>query len=64
MSNKSLKTLSIMSHKGGVGKTSIAVNIAVYLAKTGKNVCLLENDLQGPSLNTWWKPEVKWLNEY
>lgn len=38
MSNNPLKTLSIMSHKGGVGKTSIAVNIAVYLAKTGKNV--------------------------
>ncbi|MFX0016044.1 MAG: ParA family protein [Promethearchaeota archaeon] len=64
MSNKPLKTLSIMSHKGGVGKTSIAVNIAVYLAKTGKNVCLLENDFQGPSLNTWWKPEVTWINHY
>ncbi len=64
MSNNPLKTLSIMSHKGGVGKTSIAVNIAVYLAKTGKNVCLLENDLQGPSLNTWWKPKVTWLNHY
>ncbi|MFW9906360.1 MAG: MinD/ParA family protein [Candidatus Thorarchaeota archaeon] len=64
MSKNPLKTLSIMSHKGGVGKTSIAVNIAVQLAKMGKNVCLLENDLQGPSLNTWWKPEVTWLNQY
>ncbi|MHA2298369.1 MAG: MinD/ParA family ATP-binding protein [Candidatus Hodarchaeales archaeon] len=64
MATKSLKTLSIMSHKGGVGKTSIAVNIAVYLAKKGHNVCLFENDFNGPSLNTWWKPEAAWLNDY
>jgi cellulose biosynthesis protein BcsQ len=64
MAHKPIKSLSIMSHKGGVGKTSIAVNIAVYLAKAGNNVCLLENDLQGPSLNTWWKPKATWLNDY
>ncbi|MHA1967593.1 MAG: MinD/ParA family ATP-binding protein [Candidatus Hodarchaeales archaeon] len=64
MSNTPLKSLTIMSHKGGVGKTSISVNLAVYLAKTGKNVCLLENDFQAPSLNTWWRPKVKWLNDY
>ncbi len=64
MSHKTLKSLSIMSHKGGVGKTMIAVNLAAYLAKKGHNVCLLENDFQGPSLNTWWKPKDAWLNDY
>jgi chromosome partitioning protein len=64
MAKKHVKSLSILSYKGGVGKTTIAVNLAVHLAKKGKNVCLLENDLHGPSLNTWWKPEVAYLNEY
>ena len=59
-----MKTLSILSNKGGVGKTSIAVNVAVYLAKQGKNVCLLDHDFQGPSLMTFFKPTVGWINEY
>lgn len=62
----SLKSLAILSHKGGVGKTSIAVNIAVYLAKRGKRVCLLDNDFHGPSIMTFFKkdPDVEWLNDY
>lgn len=59
-----MKTLGILSNKGGVGKTSIAVNIAIQLAKKGKNVCLLDNDFQGPSLMTFFAPKVKWINEY
>ena len=59
-----MKTLGILSNKGGVGKTSIAVNIAVQLAKDGKNVCLLDNDFQGPSLMTFFQREVGWINEY
>lgn len=64
MPTKMLKSLSILSYKGGVGKTSIAINLAVCLANKGHKVCLLENDFQGPSLNTWWKPESSWLNQY
>ncbi|MFX0208632.1 MAG: P-loop NTPase, partial [Candidatus Hodarchaeota archaeon] len=40
VSNVSLRSLAVLSHKGGVGKSSIAVNIAVHLAKIGKRVCL------------------------
>ncbi len=36
--------ISITSGKGGVGKTSIAVNLAVQLAQRGKRVCLLDAD--------------------
>lgn len=66
MINVSLRSLAILSHKGGVGKSSIAVNIAVHLAKIGKKVCLLDNDFHGPSINTFFQkdPEVSWLNEY
>ncbi|MFX1286634.1 MAG: MinD/ParA family protein [Promethearchaeota archaeon] len=62
----SLRSLAILSHKGGVGKTSIAVNIAVHLAKIGKRVCLLDNDFHGPSIMTFFRkdPEISWLNEY
>ncbi len=59
-----LKSLAILSHKGGVGKTSIAVNLAVHLAKIGKNVVLLDSDFHGPSIMTFFKPQVQWLNKY
>ena len=65
MAQKSLKSLAILSHKGGVGKSSIAVNIAVHLAKT-HSVCLLDNDFHGPSLVTFFKKreDVKYINNY
>ncbi|MFX0206811.1 MAG: MinD/ParA family protein [Candidatus Hodarchaeota archaeon] len=59
-----LKSLCCLSHKGGVGKTSIAVNLAVHLAKIGHSVCLLDNDFHGPSIQTFFKPNVIWVNEY
>ncbi|MHA2364183.1 MAG: P-loop NTPase [Candidatus Hodarchaeales archaeon] len=59
-----MKSLSVLSHKGGVGKTIIAVNLAVHLAKQGKNVCLLDNDFHGPSIMTFFKPNVNWINEF
>ena len=59
-----MKSLAILSNKGGVGKTSIAVNIAVYLAKQGKQVLLLDHDFQGPSLMTFFPVNVSWINSY
>ncbi len=61
-----MKSLSILSNKGGVGKSSIAVNLAMYFTKIGKKVCLLDLDFHGPSIMTFFKknPKVKWLNNY
>ena len=52
--NKSLGRIKnkilVMSGKGGVGKSTVAVNLALSLAKRGHKVGLMDVDLHGPSV--------------
>jgi ATP-binding protein involved in chromosome partitioning len=48
-------TIMILSGKGGVGKSAVAVNIAAALAASDQQVGLLDIDIHGPSVPTLLK---------
>ena len=48
-----MRTITIASRKGGVGKSTIAAHLGVQATLTGKKVALIDCDSQG-SLAAWW----------
>jgi ATP-binding protein involved in chromosome partitioning len=55
--------LAVASGKGGVGKTTVAANLALALARQGHRVGLLDADIYGPSvplmLDLHEQPEIE-----
>ena len=60
----SSKRLALYNHKGGVGKTTLTVNIASALANAGKKVLLVDADPQCNLTSYLVEPEVvdDWLD--
>ena len=57
--------LTVHSHKGGTGKTSIVANLAAIYAKKGYDTCLVDYDFRAPSQHILFdsKP-THWINDY
>ena len=50
MLDKVKNTLLVFSGKGGVGKSTVATNLALALSQKGKQVGLMDVDIHGPNL--------------
>jgi chromosome partitioning protein len=60
-----MRSIAIMNQKGGVGKTTTAVNISAALADTGMRVCLVDMDPQAhATLHFGIEPQIEMPSIY
>lgn len=57
--NMESKIVTVFGSKGGIGKTTIAVNLAVTLAKMGKKTAVIDTDLQFGDANVFFDIDSK-----
>ncbi|KNZ41639.1 AAA family ATPase [Acetobacterium bakii] len=58
--NMESKVVTIFGAKGGIGKTTIAVNVGVTLAKIGKKVIMIDANLQFGDVNVFFDVDSKY----
>ncbi|KGG80451.1 (4Fe-4S)-binding protein [Caloranaerobacter azorensis H53214] len=51
--------ISVLSGKGGTGKTTVATNLSYYLSKKGEKVQYLDFDVEEPNGFIFLKPEIE-----
>ena len=49
-----MRSLSLLAQKGGAGKTTLAVHLAIYTAMRGERVALIDTDPQRSTAD-WWR---------
>ncbi|GIW77946.1 MAG: site-determining protein [Phycisphaerae bacterium] len=54
------RVIAVTSGKGGVGKSNIAVNLAIRMAQSGKQVALLDADLGLANADVLCNVDLKW----
>ena len=53
MKKKEIRALSVGGGKGGIGKSCFAANMGMALARRGREVVLVDTDIEGPNLHTF-----------
>lgn len=56
--------IAIASGKGGTGKTTIASNLALVAKESGRQVTLVDCDVEEPNLHIFMRPRIEEMHEF